>query len=81
MANFFQQQPAQPQTTVAATPNQELAQQIRQNPQAYVAQIKPNPAAFLKSQFGITIPDGMNNPMQIAQYLYGPPPRRGPGRR
>lgn len=75
MANLFQQgQSPQGQT------NQQLLQAIRQNPRAYVGQLKQNPAGFLR-QFGIDIPDGMNDPMQIVQRLYGSPPPGFMGRR
>lgn len=75
MANLFQQgQSPQGQT------NQQLLQAIRQNPRAYVGQLKQNPAGFLR-QFGIDIPEGMTDPMQIAQRLYGAPPPGLFGRR
>lgn len=79
MANLFnQQQPAQGQ--MAMPQNQQLIQQIRANPRAYVGQIKQDPAGFLR-QFGINIPDGMTDPGQIAQHLYGSPPRGMMGQR
>ncbi len=75
MANLFQQgQSPQGQA------NQQLLQAIRQNPRAYVGQLKQNPAGFLR-QFGIDIPDGMTDPMQIVQRLYGSPPPGFMGRR
>ena len=75
MANLFQQgHPAQGQA------NQQLLQAIRQNPRAYVGQLKQNPAGFLR-QFGIDIPEGMSDPMQIVQRLYGSPPPGFMGRR
>lgn len=74
MANLFQGQSPQGQT------NQQLLQAIRQNPRAYVGQLKQNPAGFLR-QFGIDIPDGMTDPMQIVQRLYGSPPPGFMGRR
>lgn len=79
MANLFDGQSAQRQS--APPPNQQLIQQIRQNPRAYVGQLKADPAGFLR-QFGISLPDGMTDPGQIAQHLYGMPPRgmMGPGR-
>ena len=75
MANLFGQ--SQPQ---AAPPNQQLLQAIRQNPRAYVGQLKSNPAAFLR-QLGYNIPDGISDPMQIIQRLYGSPPPGIMGRR
>lgn len=74
MANLFQGQSPQGQA------NQQLLQAIRQNPRAYVGQLKQNPAGFLR-QFGIDIPDGMTDPMQIVQRLYGSPPPGFMGRR
>lgn len=74
MANLFQGQSPQGQT------NQQLLQAIRQNPRAYVGQLKQNPAGFLR-QFGIDIPEGMSDPMQIVQRLYGSPPPGFMGRR
>ena len=73
MANLFQQ--GQPQGG-----NPQLLQQIRANPRAYVGQLKADPAGFLR-QFGYDIPDGMNDPMQIVQRLYGSPPPGFMGRR
>lgn len=60
--------------------NQQLLQQIRANPRAYVGQLKQDPAGFLR-QFGYNVPDGMNDPMQIIQRLYGSPPPGIMGRR
>ncbi len=77
MANLFGQ--SQP-TQQAAPPNQQLLQAIRQNPRAYVWQLKSNPAAFLR-KFGYDIPDGISDPMQIIQRLYGAPPPGIMGRR
>lgn len=77
MANLFQQ--GQP-TQQAPPQNQQLLQAIRQNPRAYVSQLKQNPAGFLR-QFGYNVPDGMNDPMQIIQRLYGAPPPGIMGRR
>lgn len=74
MANLFQGQPPQGQA------NQQLLQAIRQNPRAYVGQLKQNPAGFLR-QFGIDIPEGMTDPMQIVRRLYGSPPPGFMGRR
>lgn len=74
MANLFQGQSPQGQD------NQQLLQAIRQNPRAYVGQLKQNPAGFLR-QFGIDIPDGMTDPVQIVQRLYGSPPPGFMGRR
>ena len=46
----------------------EYAQKVAQNPQAYVPEIKRDPAAFVR-QCGIEIPDGMTDPMQIFNYV------------
>lgn len=72
MANLFNSQP-QPQQP-------DMRQQIMQNPRAYVNQIKSDPSGFLR-QFGLNIPQGMTNPMQIIQYLYGNPPQNFPSKR
>lgn len=58
---------AQPQPAPAQNP---LRDQIRANPGAFVAEIKANPAAFL-GRLGYNIPDGMTDPRQIAQHLFG----------
>ena len=39
-----------------------------QNPMQALQQLKADPCAFLK-QSGYNVPDGMNNPQQIAQHL------------
>lgn len=53
-----------------SAPNQQLLQQIRSNPGAFVPQIKADPVGFMR-QFGYNIPDGMTNPQQIAQHIFG----------
>ena len=70
MANLFRQ--GQP-TQQVPPQNQQLLQQIRANPRAYVGQLKQDPAGFLR-QFGYNVPDGMTDPAQIVQRLFGSPP-------
>lgn len=41
---------------------------MNNNPMAILAQIKQNPMAFLR-QRGLNVPENMNNPQQIIQYL------------
>lgn len=63
-------------TPTAPAQNLELLRQIRADPRGYAAQISANPAAFIKQRFGRDIPEGMNDPRQIIQYLFGPPPEQ-----
>lgn len=71
--NLFQQQTNQGNPIIA---------QIRQNPRAYVGQLKADPAGFLR-QLGVNVPQGvdMSNPVSIIQALYGSPPAGMFGRR
>lgn len=50
--------------------NQIGGQQVPQqmNLMQMVPQIRQNPASFLRNM-GLNIPDGMNDPLQMAQYL------------
>lgn len=64
MANLFNQGQA----------GNPLLAQIRQNPRAYVGQIKQDPAGFMR-RCGYNIPDGVTDPRQIIQSLFGAPPQ------
>lgn len=46
----------------------ESLNQQPQNPMQLVSQLRANPAAILR-QRGLNIPDGMNDPQQIINYL------------
>lgn len=75
MANLFQgNQPAQ-QTAQHGSTQYQLLQAVRQNPRAYVAQIKADPAGFMR-QCGYNIPAGMTDPRQIIQAAFGAPPQK-----
>lgn len=69
MASLFDRNP-QGQTSPHGNP---VLAQIRQNPRAYLGQLKENPAGFLR-RFGYNIPDGMTDPRQIIQTVFGNPP-------
>lgn len=47
---------------------QQQTQSQQQNMNAELGNIKSNPGAYLKSR-GFNIPEGMNDPRQITQYL------------
>lgn len=58
------------QSPAQASGNADLLRQIRANPRAYVAELKADPAAFVR-RCGYEIPDGMTDPQQIIQALFG----------
>ncbi len=71
MANLFNNSQQLPTTQPPQMGgNQQLLQQIRANPRAYVGQIKADPVGFLR-QCGYNIPGGMTDPRQIVGYLFG----------
>lgn len=51
-------------------PQNPFLDKIRDNPKAFVGEIKANPANFVR-RCGYNIPDGMNDPRQIIGYLFG----------
>ncbi len=65
MANLFGQN---------ATQSQDLLQQIRANPRAFVSQIKADPVGFIQ-RCGYNVPQGMTGPQQIIQAIFGAPPQ------
>lgn len=59
-----------PPASAQASGSPDLLRQIRANPRAYVAELKADPAAFVR-RCGYEIPDGMTDPQQIIQALFG----------
>lgn len=58
-----EQAPAQPQAQQQPTP-----EQIQQT-QNSIAAVKANPASYIHQNFGMNVPQNVNNPMQILQHL------------
>lgn len=52
----------------APTQQQPTPEQLQQMQQS-VRDVKANPAGYLHDNFGVNIPQGSNNPMQILQHL------------
>lgn len=76
MATLFERFGGTPSAPAQASGNADLLRQIRANPRAYVAELKADPAAFVR-RCGYEIPDGMTDPQQIIARLFGVGGRRG----
>lgn len=63
--SLFNQLGNKPQQQQAAHPTPEQIQATRQS----IAAVKADPSGYLHQQFGVNVPQGANDPMQIMNHL------------